>query len=63
MCPTNMDGILYYAQAVDMMILMALSSIAIKQMKATEKTMERNIQLLDCLATDEMAKIDFTHWK
>jgi hypothetical protein len=38
---------------------MALSSIAIKQMKATEKTMGRCIQLLDYLATNEMAKIRF----
>jgi hypothetical protein len=30
-------SILYYAQAVDMMVLIALSSITVKQMKATEK--------------------------
>ncbi len=42
-----------------MMVLMALSSIAVKQTKATEKTMDRCIQLLDYLATKEMAKIRF----
>jgi hypothetical protein len=52
-------SILYYARAVDMTVLMALSSMAIKQTIATEKTMDRCIQLLDCLATNEMAKIRF----
>jgi hypothetical protein len=52
-------SILYYAQAVDMMVVMALSSIAIEQTKATEKTMGRCIQLLDYLATNEMVKIRF----
>jgi hypothetical protein len=47
-CAQQIVGsILYYARAVDMMILMALSSIAIKQTKATEKTMGRCIQFLD----------------
>ena len=32
-----LGSILYYAQAVDMTVLMALSSIASEQMKATEK--------------------------
>ncbi len=41
------------------MVLMALSSIAIKQTKVTEKTMGRCIQLLDYLATNQMAKIRF----
>jgi hypothetical protein len=50
-------SILYYAQAVDMMVLMALCSVAIKQTKATEKTIERCIQLLDYLATNETTKI------
>jgi hypothetical protein len=36
-------SILYYARAVDMTILMVLSSIAVEQMKATEKTMGRCI--------------------
>jgi hypothetical protein len=52
-------NILYYAQAVDMMVLIALSSIAVEQTKATEKTMERCIQLLDYLATNETAKMRF----
>ncbi len=50
---------MYYAQAVDMTVLMALSSIAIKQTTATEKTMDRCIQLLDYLATNETVKIRF----
>ncbi len=54
-----LGSILYYAQAVDMMVLMAFSSIAIKQTKATEETMGRCIQSLDYLATNEMAKIRF----
>jgi hypothetical protein len=54
-----MGSILCYARAVDMMVLMALSSIAIKQTKATQKTIGRCIQLLDYLATNEMAQIRF----
>jgi hypothetical protein len=50
---------MYYAQAVDMEVLMAISFIAIKQTKATEKTIGRCIQLLDHLATNETAKIRF----
>jgi hypothetical protein len=53
------EAFLYYAQAEYMMVLMALSSIAIKQTKAAENTMGRRIQLLDYLATNEMAKIRF----
>ncbi len=52
-------SILYYARAVDMMVLMALSSNAVKQMKATKKTMGRCIQLLDYIATNELANIRF----
>jgi hypothetical protein len=52
-------SILNYAWAVDMTVVMALSSIAVEQMKATEKTMGRCIQLLDYLATNEIAKIRF----
>ncbi len=44
-------SILYYAHAVDIMVLMALSSIAIKQLRWTIKTMEKAKQLLDYLAT------------
>jgi hypothetical protein len=42
-----------------MMILMALRSMAVKEIKAAEKTMGRCIQLLDYLATNDMAKIRF----
>ncbi len=41
---------LYYARAVDMTVLMALSSIAVEQTTATERTMDRCTQLLDHLA-------------
>jgi hypothetical protein len=52
-------SILYYARTVDMTILMALSSIAVEQMKATEKTMGRCIQLLDYLASNSEAKVRY----
>ena len=52
-------GILYYAQAVDMTVLMALSFIASEQAKATEKTHPRCLQLLDYLASNPDAKIRF----
>jgi hypothetical protein len=45
-------SILYYAQAVDITVLMALSSIAIKQTKGMTNTMEKAKQLLDYLATN-----------
>jgi hypothetical protein len=51
--------ILYYARAVDITILMALSSIAIKQAKGTTKTMEKVKQLLDYLASNPNAKNQF----
>ena len=41
------SSILYYTQAVDMMVLMGLSSIAVEQTKAIEKTMEQCIDLLN----------------
>jgi hypothetical protein len=44
-------SILYYAQAVDITVLMALSSIAIEQSKGMTNTMEKAKQLLDYLAT------------
>jgi hypothetical protein len=44
-------SILYYAQAVDITVLMALSSIAIEQSKGTTNTMEKAKQLLDYLTT------------
>jgi hypothetical protein len=52
-------SILYYARAVDMTVLMALSSIAVEQTKATVKTMARCVQLLDYLASNSDAKVRF----
>jgi hypothetical protein len=52
-------SILCYTRAVDMTVLMALSSIDVKQMSTTKKTMGRCIQLLDYLATNEMEMIRF----
>ncbi len=52
-------SILYYARAVDMTVLMALSTIAMSQAKPTENTMERCVQLLNYLATHANAKIRF----
>jgi hypothetical protein len=52
-------SILYYAQVVDMTVLMALSTIANKQMKATEKTMAKCTQLLDYLTYHADAKVCF----
>jgi hypothetical protein len=55
-CPDNagihqmqriVGSILYYARAVNMTILMALGTIASKQTKATEKTLEKCTQLLN----------------
>jgi hypothetical protein len=44
-------SILYYARAVDITVLMALSSIAIEQSKGTTNIMEKAKHLLDYLAT------------
>ncbi len=52
-------SILYYARAVDMTVLIALSSIAMDQTKATERTMSRCTQLLDYLAGHSDAKVRF----
>jgi hypothetical protein len=52
-------SILYYARTIDMTVLMALSSIALEQTKATEKTMGRCIQLLDYLASNSEAKVRY----
>jgi hypothetical protein len=52
-------SILYYARAVDMMVLMALSSIAMEQTKATERTLARCTQLLDYLAGHADAKVQY----
>ena len=42
-----------------MTVLMALSSIAVEQTKATERTMEKCTQLLDYLAGHADAKVRF----
>jgi hypothetical protein len=52
-------SILYYARAVDMTVLMALSLLAIEQTKATEKTLAKCVQLLDYLAHHSTAKVRF----
>ncbi len=52
-------SILYYAQAVDITVLMALSSIASKQTRGTTNTMAKAKQLLDYLATHPDATIRF----
>ena len=52
-------SILYYARAVDMTVLMVLSSIAVEQTKATEKTMAQCTQLLDYLSGQADAKVRF----
>ncbi len=52
-------SILYYARAVDMMVLMALSAIAVEQTKATVKTMGKRIQLLDYLTSNSEAKVRY----
>ncbi len=52
-------SILYYAQAIDITVLMALSSIAIKQSKGTTNTMEKAKQLLNYLAIYSDATINF----
>ena len=50
-------SILYYARAVDLSILMALSSIASDQAKATGKTEDQVKQLLDYLASHPDATV------
>ncbi len=52
-------SILYYARAVNMTVLMALSSITVEQMKAMEKTMARCTQLLDYLLGHADVKVQF----
>ncbi len=59
-CVQNIVGsILYYARAVNMTVLMALSTFAMSQAKPTKNTMGRCVQLLDYLATNADAKIHF----
>jgi hypothetical protein len=52
-------SILNYAHTIDMIVLIALSSIAVEQTKATEKTMGCCIQLLDYLASNSEAKVRY----
>ena len=52
-------SILYYARAVDSTVLIGLSSIAAEQTKATEKTHSRCHQLLNYLASNLDAQIQF----
>ncbi len=54
-------SILYYARAVDMTVLKALSSIAVEQMNATEKTMARCTQLLGYLSHNVNTKVCSLH--
>jgi hypothetical protein len=42
-----------------MTVFMALSSIAMEQTKATDRTIERCMQLLDYLASNNPAKVKF----
>jgi hypothetical protein len=52
-------SILYYAQAIDLTVLMALSMIASKQAKGTKSTIKKCIQLLDYLATHPDVTVKF----
>jgi hypothetical protein len=52
-------SILYYARAVDLTILIALSTIASEQSKGTQETMHKCKQLLDYLATHPDATVRF----
>ena len=52
-------SLLYYARAVDMTILHALSEIASQQAKPTKQTMARVKQLLDYMHTHPDARIRF----
>jgi hypothetical protein len=52
-------SILCYARAINITVLMALSSIAIKQSKGTTNTIQKSKQLLDYLTTHPDATIRF----
>ncbi len=52
-------SILYYPRAVNMTVLMALSSIASEQTKGTERTLEKAYQVLNYLATHPNAVVRF----
>jgi hypothetical protein len=55
----NVNSILYYAQAINMTVLMALSTIATKQIIATKRTLKKGTQLMDYLAHNADAKVRF----
>jgi hypothetical protein len=52
-------SILYYARAVNIMVLMALSTIASEQAKGTNSSTKKCKQLLDYLATHPKATVPF----
>jgi hypothetical protein len=52
-------GVLYYARAVDMTVLPALSAVASNQASATETTEAHVQQLLDYLATHPNATVRY----
>ena len=52
-------SILYYARAVDLTVLMALSTIASKQSNGMQNTMMKTKQLMDYLATHPNATVRF----
>ena len=54
-----LGSFLFYARAIDMTILHALSAIASEQEKPTKKAIERIHQLLDCMATHPDAVVRF----
>ena len=54
-----MGTILYYARAVDITVLMALSTIASEQAKTTKTTIKNMQQMLDYLAWHPNATIRF----
>ena len=52
------DGILYYARAVDITVLSALGTLTCEQSQATEMTKKKKVsQLLDYLVTKPNAKV------
>ncbi len=52
-------SIFYYAQAIDMTVLMALSTTAANQTIATKRTLEQCTQMLDYFAHNANAKVKF----
>ena len=58
-CSASFGSILYYAQAMDLTVLMALSTIASEQSKVTPNNMLKTKQLMDYLATHLNATVRF----